>query len=60
MNILRKAFLDTLKDSEFLAEAQKAKLDIDPVNGEAIEKVGAGLFRLDATLVARLREVLLQ
>jgi tripartite-type tricarboxylate transporter receptor subunit TctC len=60
VNILRKAFLDTLKDSEFLAEAQKAKLDIDPVNGEEIEKVVAGLFRLDATLVARLREVLLQ
>jgi tripartite-type tricarboxylate transporter receptor subunit TctC len=60
VNILRKAFLDTLKDSEFLAEAQKARLDIDPVSGEEIEKVVAGLFRLDATLVARLREVLLQ
>ena len=60
VNILRKAFLDTLKDAEFLAEAHKAKLDIDPVSGEEIEKVVASLFRLDATLVARLREVLLQ
>jgi tripartite-type tricarboxylate transporter receptor subunit TctC len=60
VNVLRKAFLDTLKDAEFLAEAHKARLDIDPVSGEEIEKVVANFFRLDATLVARLREVLLQ
>ena len=59
VHTLRKAFLDTLKDPEFLAEAQKARLDIDPVSGEEIEKVVAGLFKLDPTLVARLREVLL-
>jgi tripartite-type tricarboxylate transporter receptor subunit TctC len=57
---LRKAFLDTMKDAEFLAEAQKAKLDIDPVVGEEIEKVVAGLFKLDPTLVAKLKEILLQ
>ena len=49
-----------MKDAEFLAEAQKAKLDIDPVGGEEIEKVVAGLFKLDPTLVAKLKEILLQ
>ena len=57
---LRKAFLDTLRDPEFLAEAQKARLDIDPVGGEEIEKVVASLFKLEPGLVARLKETLLQ
>ena len=34
---LRKAFAETLKDSEFLAEAKKTKLYIKPVSGEEIE-----------------------
>lgn len=35
--ILRKAFAATLKDGEFLAEAKKTKLDIEPVSGEEID-----------------------
>ncbi|HXV47322.1 MAG TPA: hypothetical protein VEB61_00875 [Candidatus Binatia bacterium] len=35
--ILRKAFATTLKDGEFLAEAKKTKLDIEPVSGEEID-----------------------
>ncbi|HSR70810.1 MAG TPA: tripartite tricarboxylate transporter substrate-binding protein [Kiloniellales bacterium] len=34
---LRKAFMDTMKDPEFLAEAKKAKLEITPVSGEEIQ-----------------------
>jgi tripartite-type tricarboxylate transporter receptor subunit TctC len=36
---LRTAFMDTMKDPEFLAAAEKAKLEITPVTGEAIEKL---------------------
>jgi tripartite-type tricarboxylate transporter receptor subunit TctC len=57
---MRKGFLDTMKDPQFLADATKAKLDIDPVSGEEIEKNVAGLFGLEPALVARLRELLLQ
>lgn len=55
---LRKAFLDTLKDPEFLAETKKANLDIDPVTGEETEKTVAGLFKLEPTQVAKLKDVL--
>jgi len=58
VQLLRKAFLDTLKDAEFLAEASKSKLDIDPVGGEEIENVVADLFKLDAAMVAKLKSVL--
>ena len=33
---LRKAFLDTAKDAQFLADAEKSKLDIAPMSGEEV------------------------
>jgi len=55
---LRKAFLATLKDREFLADAKKARLDIDPIDGEGIANEVKGLFNLDRSLVAKLQEIL--
>lgn len=55
---LRKAFLATLKDPAFLAEAKKARLDVDPVSGEEMQKIISDLSRLDASVVARLKEIL--
>jgi tripartite-type tricarboxylate transporter receptor subunit TctC len=56
---LRKAFLDTLRDPAFLAEAEKAKLEVEPVPGEDVARIVEGLFKLEAPLVARLRTILL-
>jgi len=58
VRMLRKSFLDTLKDPEFVADATKASLTITPVTGEEIEEIVAGLFKLDAAMVAKLRSVL--
>jgi tripartite-type tricarboxylate transporter receptor subunit TctC len=58
VQILRKAFEATLKDPEFVADAKKARLNIDPVAPEEIERDIAGLFKLDPTLVSKLKEVL--
>jgi len=55
---LRKAFMDTMKDPEFLAEAKKSKLDIDPVGGEEVEKTIARLFKLSPAMLERLKEVI--
>ena len=35
---LRSAFMQTLKDPKFLAEAQRSKQEINPVSGEDVEK----------------------
>ena len=43
---LRKAFIDTLNDSEFLAEADKAKLEINPVPAERIEALLRELYAI--------------
>ena len=39
LEALRKAFMDTMKDKEFLAEAEKAQLEITPVDGAALQKL---------------------
>ena len=43
---LRKAFIDTLNDGEFLAEADKAKLEINPVPAERIEVLLRELYAI--------------
>jgi tripartite-type tricarboxylate transporter receptor subunit TctC len=58
VQLLRKAFDATLKDAEFLADAKKSKLNVDPVAVEDVEKDIAGLFKLDQTLVGKLKEIL--
>jgi tripartite-type tricarboxylate transporter receptor subunit TctC len=37
--VLRKAFQATMRDKQFLKEAQKINLDIDPISGEDIAKI---------------------
>jgi tripartite-type tricarboxylate transporter receptor subunit TctC len=36
---LRTAFMDTMKDPDFLADAQRANIDIDPVTGEQVDQL---------------------
>jgi len=56
--LLRKAFTDTMKDAEFLAEAKKAKLDINPDDGAGLERNIREIFKLEPPLVAKLKEIL--
>lgn len=58
VQILRRAFRETMKDKDFLAEAAKSKLDVDPLGGEEVERIVAGLFKLDRTTVAKMAEIL--
>jgi tripartite-type tricarboxylate transporter receptor subunit TctC len=58
MQILVKAFQETLKDREFLAETEKGKLDLNPVTGEELEKAVAAIFKLDPSLLAKLKDIL--
>src|SRR5436309_10721224 len=55
---LRKAFLAALADPALRAEADKAQLSIDPVPGEELERLIAGLFSLDPPFVDKLKSIL--
>jgi tripartite-type tricarboxylate transporter receptor subunit TctC len=59
VQLLRRAFQATLRDPAFLAEAEKAKLEIEPLAGEELEKVVERLFQIEPSMVARLKGVLL-
>jgi hypothetical protein len=58
VHVLRKAFIETFKDKGFLAEAESSKLDVDPVPAEQVEKIIAGLFKLDPAMVAKMKDIL--
>jgi tripartite-type tricarboxylate transporter receptor subunit TctC len=55
--VLRKAFHETLKDAAFLAEAEKAKLTLDPVTAEELDRMVAEAFALDPALLAKLKDI---
>jgi tripartite-type tricarboxylate transporter receptor subunit TctC len=58
LQVLRRAFLQTLKDQEFLKEAAKANLEIVPAAGEEIARVIDQMFNTPPAVVAKLKEVL--
>jgi tripartite-type tricarboxylate transporter receptor subunit TctC len=59
LQILQKAFIDSLKDAELQSDAKKSNLEIEPIDGPAIEKTIAGLYEIDAVTIAKLKEVLM-
>jgi tripartite-type tricarboxylate transporter receptor subunit TctC len=59
VRMLQKAFQDTMKDAEFLAEAKKGRLDIDPITGDDIEKAIASVKNIPPATFERLKGILL-
>ncbi len=55
--VLRRAFMDTMRDGEFFAEVKKSRLDVDPVGGEEMERIINDSFKLDAALLGKLKEI---
>jgi tripartite-type tricarboxylate transporter receptor subunit TctC len=55
---LRKAFLETMKDKELLAEAEKAQLEITPVSGDAVQKLVADAYAMPQEVIKKTAEVL--
>jgi tripartite-type tricarboxylate transporter receptor subunit TctC len=55
---LQKAFMDVMKDPEFLADAKKAKLDINPLDGAELERNVKAVFNLDKALLPKAKEIL--
>src|SRR2546425_874918 len=58
VQVLRRAFQETVKDQAFLAEAEKAKLTLEPATAEELDKMVAEAFALDPALLAKLKDIL--
>ena len=48
--MLRKAFVDTLRDPAFVEDARKAKLDVEPIEGPKLAAIFATLYELPAPI----------
>ena len=55
---LRRAFDATVKDETFLAEAKTEKIDVDPLSGEAVQKLIEEVSHTPPDVVARVRQAL--
>jgi tripartite-type tricarboxylate transporter receptor subunit TctC len=55
---LRNAFNQSMKDPELLADAQKQKMDVDPENGENLEKLVAKTMQQPPDVIARVKKIL--
>jgi tripartite-type tricarboxylate transporter receptor subunit TctC len=55
---LRRAFDATMKDPEFLAEAQKLQLEIEPMSGETLQAMVSKVAATPPAVVAQVRDAL--
>ena len=58
VNAIRRAFDAAMKDKEFLAEADKLKIEIDPLSGEQVAALIEQIYKTPAETVARVRDAM--
>jgi tripartite-type tricarboxylate transporter receptor subunit TctC len=57
--LLRKAFMDTLRDPELTAEAQRIGLDLDPISGEVLQALAESIYATPAHVVEQARQAMI-
>src|SRR6266849_1224758 len=55
---LRAAFSETMKDRDFLADAERSQLEIRPVAGEDIQKLVKDVYKTPAAIAQRAADIL--
>jgi hypothetical protein len=50
--------MDTMADKEFLADADKAQLEITPIAGEAVQKLVAEVYQTPPAIAHKAAEIL--
>jgi tripartite-type tricarboxylate transporter receptor subunit TctC len=58
VQILRRAFMNTLTDPDFVTEMKKSNLDINPLTGEEVKKIVDSFFKLNPALLSKLANIL--
>ena len=55
LSILRKAFDDTMKDPQYLADAEKMRIDISPLPGAKVQEIVQKLHATPKDIVDKAR-----
>ena len=58
VQILREAFMKTMEDKDFLADATKASISITPSSGEKVQKVVSDLHASSKDVIARAKVII--
>jgi hypothetical protein len=58
LKIFRDAFTKTMKDEALLAEARKKQWDLDPMNGEELEKLAKEIMVQPPEVIERVKKIL--
>ena len=58
VKVLREAFMKMLTDADFLAEAKKKKLDIEPTSAEEMETLAKRVIVQPAEVIDRMKKIL--
>ena len=56
--LLRKAFAETMKDPELLAEAQKMNIDVEPNTGEQVQALVAKMYETPPAVIERVKKAI--
>jgi len=57
VKILRDAFMATMQDNAFLADAEKSRIDIVPSSGEKVQQLVEKLYATSSNVVDRAKEI---
>ncbi len=60
VEMLRRAFDASMKDAAFLAEAEKAQLDLNPLTGEQVTRIVQDSFATPPDLIDKIRSIVAQ
>jgi tripartite-type tricarboxylate transporter receptor subunit TctC len=55
---LRKAFMDTMQDAAFIAEAEKMQLEINPVSGDAVQQIVREVYQTPRSVAGKVAEMI--
>jgi tripartite-type tricarboxylate transporter receptor subunit TctC len=55
---LRKAFMDTMADPAFLADAEKSQLEVNPVSGAEVQKLVDDIYRTPPDVAKKAAQIL--
>ncbi len=55
--VLRKAFMDTMQDKDFIDDAAKQKIEVEPVGGEELQRLIVELYATSPDMVAEAKRM---
>ena len=58
--LLRKAFMDTMKDPDFLREAKLLRLEVNPLSGEQVEELLEKISNYSPEVITQVKKIVLE